>query len=134
MQWSLLDAPVGKFFITSDNPVVLESLLPPEPVGFASPQAVVSFPLSPAICWVGSWVPGAPERQLADPETVDDFNRLRVASAERFFFADRQDADIVDMARQHTDRPQMFERIGHAKPFPYTEVRVPRRWDPPNSR
>jgi hypothetical protein len=125
MQWGLLEASVGNYFITSDNPVVLDALAPSEVIGFALPQAVVSLPLSPTIC------SGAPVRQLGDPEAVDDFNRLRVARAERFVFADRQDANIAELVRQYPDRPEIIERIGHAKPFSFAEVKVPRRWKPP---
>jgi len=58
MDWSLLIAPDGTNFITSDNPVVV--INPEDPkwlfCGFASdPKIRVTFPLSPKICLSGSW-------------------------------------------------------------------------------
>lgn len=58
MVWSLLIAPEGSNFITSDNPVVVRNPNDPKWLfcGFASdPSIEVTFPLSPKICLFGSW-------------------------------------------------------------------------------
>lgn len=58
MDWSLLIAPEGVQFITSDNPVVVRN--PNDPnwlfCGLASdPSIEITFPISPKICLFGSW-------------------------------------------------------------------------------
>jgi len=58
MDWSLLIAPDGSHFITSDNPVVVRN--PDDPkwlfCGFASDTKIqVTFPLSAKICLFGAW-------------------------------------------------------------------------------
>jgi hypothetical protein len=52
MNWRLLDAPKGKFFITSDSPVSVlanRALLLPEP-SLQHPAAQVVFPITPSTC------------------------------------------------------------------------------------
>lgn len=58
MDWSLLIAPEGTSFITSDNPVIIRDPQNPNMklCGFSSsPQVQVTFPLTRQICLYGSW-------------------------------------------------------------------------------
>ncbi len=59
MHWQFLIAPVGKYFVTSDNPLILNDptireILPPF-LGWNNPNIQLTFPLSPNLCLKATW-------------------------------------------------------------------------------
>ena len=95
MDWSIVDAPRGSYFITCDAPVV--SIAPVGPgmvqygVNLASPLFEVIFPLSPAVCvWIRK-VRGQ-RRIRCNSKRVDEFNYRTANMAERYILS-HQDSE-----------------------------------------
>jgi hypothetical protein len=72
----------------------------------------VTYPLTPALCLAACWLDDAPARVTAPREQVVDLNRMRAGSAERFLYADRESADIAELARAVPDPPPMLQTSG----------------------
>lgn len=76
MEWSLLVAPEGKHFITSDNPVVVKDLKNPDkPCGFNSSGYIeVTFPVNRDMCLLGRWARFRRIIEHITAEEVDEIN------------------------------------------------------------
>lgn len=117
MEWTLVEAPKGdRWFITSDNPVV--QWVPPQYChpsrgtgGLRNKHVEVLFPLSPALCWIGHWLHGAPKCIQNTAEWVKQTNRMTADSAERFLYSHVERAGILRLAKKYgaiQPRVQMF--------------------------
>lgn len=59
--------------------------------GLEMPGVEVSLPLSPSVCFVGSWK-GLPGVRVIGNDRVSDFNRERVRHADRYVYASSEHA------------------------------------------
>jgi len=87
MRWHLIEAPDGSEFITSDAP--LNVFVPDEPrlapaENLMSPNAEVTFPLSPRTCLFGRRA--RTPRGRSRPPRVSEVNERQARGAERFVF------------------------------------------------
>lgn len=91
MNWTWLASPDGIDFITSDSPVIRS--IPPVPhhpmmgLGLRNKFIEVSLPVSPKLCWLGTWIKSAPEIGVAEKQHVKSLNRLRAIDAENYLYA-----------------------------------------------
>lgn len=95
--WTLLKAPKGHIFITSDNPVTLVSTLP-LPLGIgpghAQTNTEVCFPLSAEIALVGTFE-GQEKALDSTPGCVAEINRRTFRRAYRHVYSSREDFEIM---------------------------------------
>ena len=96
MDWSLLTAPYGMSFITSDNPVVVRNPnnLSMKLCGFSSsPDVQVTFPLSSHICLFGSW---GRYRRVIEEVSIDEVNEINFDTfkySDKYLFSSSKDYD-----------------------------------------
>lgn len=113
MQWSIMLANEGRYFISSDNPITRAKPKrfrdPMRPgVGFTDPHVEVTCPLSPEKCLVAYWNKDAPRIVRVDREMVKLANRMRAVHAERFLFGPRRDSGITSLGQKYKgDKPSM---------------------------
>jgi hypothetical protein len=105
MKWTLVCAPPGKFFFTSDAPVCCwappGSRGPFGTVGLADRDVEVTLPLSRRICAFGRWQPPLPELYCPLPGgLVDGINRRTVRNGWRFVFGPTRDAQILSVVAE----------------------------------
>ena len=108
MQWSLIDAPSDTHFITSDNPVTVMAFPDNDRpqlagVGFGTPDAQVTMPLTSTVCWIGHWTDQLPGRFTATKTVVKQLNVTRAVHAERFIFGPKFDPGIRRLNRKYAD-------------------------------
>lgn len=106
MHWSVMVAPEGRYFITSDNPFV--RTMPERHQGlmrggFLDKHIEVTFPLSPERCLLAHWKKEQPNLGSLPREGVKAVNRLRAVYAERFLYGPHRDAGITALARKYRD-------------------------------
>lgn len=93
MRWQYLRAPIGEFFVTSDNPVFYF-----EGWGFNKPYSEFTFPISSNLAIVGSWHHNEPECIIdVTSAHVREVNRRATRSALRFVYARAADRHIYDL-------------------------------------
>jgi Protein of unknown function (DUF4238) len=135
MGWTLV-SPTDGYFITSDN--ALTKAVDPKSVsplygdgGFVNKTVEVTFPLSPNVMLLLTWVEN-PRLQLEAPrEAVDGWNRARASNAERFIYAHTDDECIAHLAAEQAHaRPGMTTQGFGPKNFANTTVR--RKWSRPS--
>lgn len=92
--WTLVEAPNGCEYLTSDSPVVLVPLQGTEdqPLGYASLHAHVLFPLTRTLALVMNGDEGRFRRQVVRPEQVHRFNLSVAADCHRFVIGTKQEA------------------------------------------
>ncbi|MFT8313301.1 MAG: DUF4238 domain-containing protein [Clostridium sp.] len=102
MDWSLLIAPNGANFITSDNPVVVRN---PKEVNLlmcgisSSPEVIVTFPLTSKICLFGSW---GRYRSVVEKISVGEVEHINLETfiySNRYLFSSSQyfQKEILDL-------------------------------------
>ena len=105
MKWTWIEAPEQCDFITCDSPVVRDvhpmhrhPMLGP---GLRNKFVVVSLPLSPRLCWVGSWKETAPDAAVVPKNQVKSLNRLCAIHAEQYLYASTRQAGLSKLAVKH---------------------------------
>lgn len=107
MRWTIITVDAAQFLITGDSPVV--HMVPtdqqrPFGGGFLDKHSEVTFPLSGQKCLLMRWDPAASASfKLTDLRFVNELNALRAFYAERFLFADRNEAAIAALGQQHAE-------------------------------
>ena len=100
MKWTILNAPSGVFFITSDNPL-LQWVHPKYhnslcgTGGFRNRHAEAILTLSPTHCFVGHWHEDLPKLYKTDAEQVEATNELIAASAEKCIYSHIQSESLL---------------------------------------
>jgi uncharacterized protein DUF4238 len=91
--WYFAIPPLGKHFLTSDNPVFWYDPTAPSPFcnGLASRNMVLTFPIGPELALLGSWHDGSDSYSRVDDAIVDNINGLVISSAERWVIAARKE-------------------------------------------
>ena len=79
--------------MTSDNPIHWNDSEAPPPwnAGLLSPRTVLSFPMSPELCLMGSWHRHLPPSQEALQDIVNLANRRTVQFADEQVYASSRD-------------------------------------------
>lgn len=92
--WTVVDAPDGHEYMSSDSPVVLTSLpgMDKHPLGFGSLHTRVLFPLSRKVALVMDGNGGRFRRTTGRPEQVRRFNLTVAADCYRFVIATKEDS------------------------------------------
>jgi hypothetical protein len=92
--WTVVEAPAGHEYMTSDSPAVLAPLEGTEdrPLGFGSSHAHVLFPLSRKLALVMNGDEGRFRRMSVKPEQADRFNSTMAADCYRFAIGTRGDS------------------------------------------
>ena len=111
MNWCVCDAPTGRFFITSDVPLSVltvvdggRSAVPGS--GFGLREAEVLFPISPTRCLVLDWKQNQ-ERVQVSGERVDDINRRIACVAEQYIISPFRGPDIERLRSEFACTRQM---------------------------
>ncbi len=93
LRWRFAIPPLGKHFLTSDNPVFWFDPNATSPFcnGLASRNMSLTFPIGPELTLVGSWQEGSDSYDRVDDTIVDDINGIVIASAERWVIAARKE-------------------------------------------
>jgi hypothetical protein len=129
MKWSLMRARHG-FFITSDNPLVME--VDPKTRhpfygdgGFMNKTVEVTFPLSRELLLLMSWNT-ARRKEALEREAVERANQARAAHSDRYLYAHICHKHIKALAAEFKDsRPNMTtEGFG---PDKFAPIKVSRR-------
>lgn len=83
MVWRIIQAPVGEYFLTGDNPAFYFDAF-----GIGTPRSEISFPLASDLVLLGNWQGrmGQLLYILAKPSLVKEINRRVAWGAERFVF------------------------------------------------
>ena len=130
MEWSVLCAPDGAFFITSDNPLL--QWVPPEhhhsfygTGGFRNRHAEAILSLSPTHSLVGHWQVGMPKLFATTTERVEFTNELIAGAAERFLYSHVESKSVSDLAKQHVSS-QRTVTIHGPGPEKKAEIKVVR--------
>lgn len=117
---SILKAPIGTQFVTSDYPLVTFAplangeFLPGE--GFGKPTTMMVFPIAPNACLCfGGDDPAT--RHEVDSKVVDKINWIVMASAHHFVFAQTEDAQI-DKLCQDLIGSYIFGKTAFVRPLP----------------
>lgn len=117
MKWTILYAPSGICFITSDNPL-LQWVHPKYhnslygTGGFRNRQAEAILTLSPTHCFVGHWHENLPKLCETDAERVETTNELIAASAERFLYSHVKSESLLALAKRHADSQRVIHMGG----------------------
>ena len=107
MKWTWLTAPEGFNFITSDSPVARD--LPPEHhyammgPGFVNPEIQVSLPLSPRLCWLGTWNEEMAGSIVLPKEIAKTLNRLRAIHSEKYLYSSTYDPGLSKLAVKYRE-------------------------------
>jgi hypothetical protein len=105
MSLSVLEAPDGCEFVTSDNPVCREipgrqgsDVTNP---GLRHESVEVTCPLTSRSALLATWLQGAPRRIRVRPTAVREVNRRTVMNAHRYVFAARKSAGLAGLVRKY---------------------------------
>jgi hypothetical protein len=112
MRWLFLVAPEGSRFLTADAPVVWVDRNKPSgaSAGLMMPNTILSFPISPRLCLLGTWLQLKGSRDIP-AGAVDGFNLLPVRFADRFIFSDNKAAAWAAL-QARKDMEQRGEKLG----------------------
>ncbi len=116
MKWTFAEASKETDFITSDSPVVRE--IPPKyrhPMmgsGFRNKFVEISLPLSPTLCWIGTWNEDMSDVIVASKNQVKSLNRLRAIHAERYLYASTYQEGLSKLAVAHHGPGAQFVMTG----------------------
>lgn len=93
MGWHFAIAPLGKHFVTSDNPVFWHDPTAPWPYcnGIASRNVILTFPIGPEVALVASWRDTSDSSYRMETSIMDCLNGTVVASADRWLIAARRE-------------------------------------------
>ena len=110
MKWSLFEAPYGREFLISDNPLC--SILKPPPLNengistiheFQDPSLRLYLPLSKNYAWVGHMEFDKEDYYVADNAWMDMFERNCVIFADKYVYASTNDSAILEHAVKYKD-------------------------------
>lgn len=100
MRLSLLPAPFGAAFLTSDQPVALYhpdvDFPAGQGVGIADPKVEITLPLSSRLLVRLDWDGGPPEDREVGSDEVEEFNRRTIIMASRLVFAEGRSDRVLD--------------------------------------
>ena len=116
MRWEFVVAKETCRFITGDTPVTWRNpSVRPLGEGLGLKGTELSFPLSPSVCLVGTWIGKIGVSEASDAR-VQDLNRERVRQADRFVYADSEAS-----AREALKEYAVLQEAGeaHARPFKF---------------
>ncbi len=108
MKWLLLEAAPGSFFITSDNPVVLENshLRHKKLLGIRLPRTVVWYPISYRYGFLMGWTTNRAEgRSVAGHSRTRMLNRWVIKRAYQHVYSPLRDDWIDDAVKRETFSP-----------------------------
>lgn len=111
--WSLWDAPSGKFFVTGDTPLCV--FAPTRPgkaffgAGYDLPGAEITFPIAARTCLMLSRGNHEPRRSITVAE-LRVVNTRMVATAERYVFSPAQSSAIGRMTSQAQPNQPKLDR------------------------
>lgn len=101
MRWAIVRSTGGEHFITSDCPVSWTHPTPRSRFyaghGLAMKKVEVTFPVGPQLCLLGTWE-GPTGVVDATKKMAGEYNSRRVASAERYVFADSEEKARLALA------------------------------------
>lgn len=104
--WTILDAPEGENFVTSDNPVTVrfpEDLkTKTSSLNLAHPAAEVTFPLTPTCLWYGHSRPELRPRGKVDKSQLRELNRVRAIQSGGEIYANRRSESLWRFAQKWT--------------------------------
>ncbi len=122
MAWLFCAPPKGLHFVTCDNPVRWydPTADPAFRFGLIFRNSILSFPISPQLCLVGSWRDHLPAFARADKATVKDLNDRVIRFAEQYIFA----ASKAD-AQEALEMRRGMEARGEAVGPPPFNVKIP---------
>lgn len=105
MTWTWMTAPERFEFITSDSPVARDLPSgyrnPWMGPGFLNPEIQVSLPLSPRLCWLGTWKEEMAGSIVLPKEFAKALNRLRAIHAEQYLYASSYDSGLSKLAKKY---------------------------------
>lgn len=112
MSMTIIDAPAGAAFITSDQPVAL--FLPQEAgqvdaVGLVSPGVELTLPLSSSTLVLMDRAGDGFTRRVANPQQVAEYNRRTVTMARRFIFTSEPSAENLALVGRNAGAFAGFE-------------------------
>lgn len=105
MNWSVIRAPDGEAFVSSDNPAVV--MVPPGPGpaffrgGLSSKRAEVTLPLSPQLMMFAHWREEVPATVTATRDLVRQLNRQRAGHAEQAVYAHSRSDGVWRLTKKH---------------------------------
>lgn len=105
-RWLYLEAPRGRGFITSDNPVCFNTA-----IGLGDPQSELAFPISSSICLYLKWDDFSRDRiNKVTPDVVDKINNRIAGTATRFLYSANQISchlkpSQIRLARKRSNSP-----------------------------
>lgn len=134
MKWSLFEAPYGRAFVTSDNPLC--SIIKPSQLNqgdvsivheFDDPGLRLFLPLSKNYAWLGHMDFDKDDYYQADDTWMNMFERNCVIWANRYVYASTEDTAILDHAIQYKDvHPFCINLLNQPPGFTHTEIKVKR--------
>ena len=66
--------------------------------GLVNKFVVVSLPLSPRLCWIGTWNEAMPDAVVAPNNQVKSLNRLCAIHAEQYLYASTRQSSLSKLA------------------------------------
>jgi hypothetical protein len=109
LNWTLLYAPKNKFFITSDNPLIVEHM----GLGLMDPHLFITLPLTPECCWLGHRSNSIAAHINITSQAFKKLNRIRAIYADKSLFAPQNDSGILKLAQKYKGKsPGMFSVNG----------------------
>lgn len=116
MKWTWAKEPEGFDFITGDSPVVREVdpefQHPMEGPGFKNRFVVVSLPISPRLCWIGTWNGAMPGTVVVTKNQVKSLNRSCAIHAERYLYASTRQRGFSKLAVKYHGPGAQFAPSG----------------------
>jgi hypothetical protein len=112
MKWGLIKAPLGKRFITSDNPlcsIIKESEFTKNGISiiheFQDSSLLLYLPLSKEHAWLGYYPINENIVDVIknDPKRIEMFERNTVIWADKYLYASTEDLNILNHGMQYKD-------------------------------
>ncbi len=105
MTWTVLQAPKDSFFITSDNPLVIQTKR-----GLVDPDLQISLPLSPEYC-LFIHKDKALRTVIISTQQLKQLNTLRAGHAERNLFSHKNDGGIAKLAKKYQNHKMSVFKV-----------------------
>jgi hypothetical protein len=71
--------------------------------GFLNPEIQLSLPLSPRLCWLGTWNKEMAGSVMFPKEYAKALNRLRAIHAEQYLYASTHDLGLSKLAEKYRE-------------------------------
>ena len=105
MKWTWAESPKEIDFITSDSPTVqdLEAKFenPMIGPGLRNKHIIVSLPLSPKLCWIGTCNKDMPNHLTIPKLYVKTLNRFRAFYSEQYLYASNYQSALSRLAKKY---------------------------------